>query len=74
MICPQCEAASEVSRVFPGENSVTLLAVAQYWDEAGNFVEDDPNTHTKTFSCSNGHNWRTLTVRGLTTVENLANA
>ena len=71
MICSQCEAAGERSRVYPLEASVTLMAAAQYWDEDGVFVADDPNTRTQAFSCSNGHNWRTHTLRGESTLETL---
>ena len=72
MICPQCETAGERSRVYPGGTEVTLLTASQYWDEDGVFVEDDPNTRTQSFSCSNGHNWRTHTLRGAMRLENLA--
>ena len=33
------------------------------------FVTDDPNTVTRTYSCSNLHHWRAATVRGETTIE-----
>lgn len=71
MICPQCEAAGERSRVYPGGIEVTILHVQEYWDEDGVFVSDNPNTRTQSFACSNGHNWRSATVRGATTLESL---
>ena len=71
MICPQCEAAGERSRVYSGGTEVTLLDAHPYWDEDGVFVNNDPNTRTQSFSCSNGHNWRATTLRGETTIENL---
>ena len=71
MICAQCETAGERSRVFPGGIDVTVMEVQEYWDEDGVFITDDPNTVTRTYACSNGHNWRTQTLRGDTTVHNL---
>ena len=71
MICPQCETAGERSRVYPGTIDVTVMEVTEYWDEGGVFVTDDPNTVTRTYSCSTGHNWRAATVRGETTIENI---
>ena len=71
MICPQCEAAGERSRVYPGVSEVTLMEWTPYYDEDGVYVSDDPNTRTHNFSCSNRHNWRAVSLRGETTVENL---
>ena len=49
MICPQCEAAGERSRVFPGETEVTLMEWTEHWDEDGVYVSDDPNTRTHNY-------------------------
>ena len=67
MICPQCEAAGERSRVYPGPVDVTLLAANPYYDEDGVYVSDDPNTRTQNFRCSTGHRWTARTTRGETT-------
>lgn len=72
MICARCEAAGERSRIYPGTAEVTLLETTSYWDEDGALVTEDPNTRTQNFRCSNGHNWIARTLRGETTVENLA--
>ena len=73
MICPQCEAAGERSRVYPGRVDITLMNVSEYWDEDGNYVVDDPNTRTSPFFCSTGHRWVARTTRGETTIEVLPN-
>lgn len=71
MLCTQCEMAGERSRVYPGETYITAMVVQEYWDEDGVHVIDDPNTLTRRFACSRGHNWRADTIRKVTTVEYL---
>ena len=66
MICPQCEAAGERSRVYPGVVSVTAMGWQPYYDEDGVYVNNDPNTRAQHFECSNGHKWIDRTTRGET--------
>ena len=73
MKCPQCVTEGKRSVVYPGMRWTTLMASAPYYDEAGNYVANDPNTTTTHYSCSEGHEWMTSTCRGVTTVRTSAN-
>ena len=57
MKCPQCIAENKRSCVYQGMSTTTLMEIAQYWDEDGNYVYHDPNITTTQYSCSNGHKW-----------------
>lgn len=59
MICPTCKENGMRSRVYSQGTRSTLIGYTQsYYDENGNYVENpDPNRHTTTYLCSNGHQW-----------------
>ena len=42
-----------------------------YYDEDGNYVNNDPNIHTAHYSCSNDHRWVASTQYGETTIKEL---
>ena len=46
MICEQCREQGLKSKVFPGTTFVTAMAWQPYYDEDGNYVNNDPNVHT----------------------------
>lgn len=62
MICPTCKEKDMRSRVYSQGTSSTLLGWSPgYYDEDGNYVENpDPNRHTTTYLCSNGHQWTVI--------------
>lgn len=66
MKCPVCEKEDKKSKVFIGHSTSTLLAWTPYYDEDGKFVNENPNTRTTTYSCSNGHTFITKTQYGKT--------
>lgn len=83
MRCPICEADGVRHRVYEGGSSSTLMAAPPpYWDEDGNYVvPPDPNIHTTSYTCSNGHRFEGRTQHGETeivmlddTVDDLLNA
>lgn len=57
MKCPECVAANLRSRVTPGYSYTTAMAGVSYYDEDGIWHSHDPNHHTTSYSCSNGHQW-----------------
>lgn len=57
MKCPTCVAEGKTSRVYPLGGFVTCMASYPYYDEAGNYHHHDPNTHTGSYQCSEGHKW-----------------
>jgi hypothetical protein len=59
MICKECQESGRVSRVFERGGVVTALAHQAYFDEQGRRHSHDPNVHSQSYSCSNGHNWTT---------------
>jgi hypothetical protein len=61
VICEFCQAESQLSQVFPGGQTVTLMGYQPYYDESGNFHDHDPNWRTSYFRCSRGHEWTTCT-------------
>ena len=71
MICEQCKDEGKRSKVYPGMSYVTALGWQPFYDEDGNFVNDDPNITTTTYRCSNSHRWQTKTSRGATHTERL---
>jgi len=57
MRCPICEGAGQVSKVYCHGGGTTLMAYTVYYDEDGVLHDHDPNTHTDSYSCSEGHAW-----------------
>lgn len=61
--CPLCVAGNQISRVYIGPSTTTLMTTMEYFDEQGTYHLHDPNTISREFSCSNGHRWQEQTVR-----------
>ena len=57
MKCSACEKEGKRSIVQQGGTFSTLMGVHQYYDEDGKYHCHDPNTHTTSFRCSNGHDF-----------------
>lgn len=57
MICPQCKVNDQRSTVHIGAGMSTAMYSAPYYDEDGTYHFHDRNSHTKSYSCSNGHRW-----------------
>lgn len=57
MQCPECQKEGKKSKVYQGMSTTTLLGWIPYWDEEGKYHNDNPNTTTTEYSCSNGHRW-----------------
>ena len=55
MICPECQAEGEKSRVTLGGGSSTAMYAAPFYDEEGRYHNHDPNVFTYAWSCSRGH-------------------
>ena len=60
MKCPICEKEDRKSNVYIGTTMSTLMYAESYYDENGDFHSNDPNTHTTSYSCSNGHKWSVI--------------
>lgn len=54
-ICPICKVLKKKSIVHGGVVMSTLMCTSSYYDEDGKYHYNDPNTHTYSYSCSNGH-------------------
>lgn len=63
MKCPECVDAGLESKVWVGMTTSTCLAAVPFYDEAGEYHFDDPNTHTTSYRCSNGHSFSTVVGR-----------
>lgn len=57
MKCSECVKENKKSCVYVGVGSVTAMYFAPYYDEKGEFHHHDGNTHSTSYSCSNGHHW-----------------
>ncbi len=58
MKCPECEKEGKVAdKVFYHGGSSTLMMWNPYWDKDGNYHNNDPNIHTSSYQCTNGHGW-----------------
>ena len=55
--CPTCQKESKKSRVYFDGQRTTLMAGYPYWDEEGNYHQNNPNRTTRHFHCSNNHRW-----------------
>ena len=71
MICEQCREQGRKSKVFPGMTFVTAMSWQPYYDEEGQYVNNDPNIHTTDYRCSNRHRWVAKDQRGSQTIEYL---
>ena len=71
MICGQCEREGKKSKVYVGLPTGTLMGWVSYYDEDGNYVNEDPNVTTTDYSCSNGHRFQKVTCRGKSKIEEL---
>jgi hypothetical protein len=62
MICQKCKAEGKKSRVnVPMGGFSTCMAWQNYYDEDGKYHHHDPNSHSSTYSCSEGHRWHVTT-------------
>lgn len=60
MKCEKCVEAGKKSRVNSHGGSRTLMGGGgPYYDEDGEYHHHDPNTITRSYSCTNGHRWST---------------
>jgi RNA polymerase subunit RPABC4/transcription elongation factor Spt4 len=57
MKCPVCVEKNLKSNVYVGMSTSTAMYCAPYYDEDGKYHSHDGNTHTTSYSCSNGHTW-----------------
>ena len=71
MICEQCREHGLKSKVFPGMTFVTAMSWQAYYDEEGQYVNNDPNIHTTDYRCSNRHRWVVKDQHKAQTVEYL---
>jgi hypothetical protein len=58
MKCCECEAAGLRSRVYVAASIRTAVGWRSYYDEDGNFVDNDPNVTATSYVCTNGHKWK----------------
>ena len=57
MKCPECEQVSLQSKVYVRNGAVTCLGWQPFYDENGTYHSHNPNRHTVSYQCSEGHNW-----------------
>lgn len=57
MICPECKKQGLKSKVYIGGSTSTLMYCQPFYDKEGKYHDHDYNSHTTTYSCSNGHHW-----------------
>ena len=57
MICPECKAAGITSCVYAGAAMSTLMVAHAFYDEAGAWHNHDRNVTSRTYTCTNGHEW-----------------
>lgn len=55
MICPKCQEQGLKSCVTINRSMRDFGSIHQFYDEDGQLHFHDPNKHTDTFWCSNGH-------------------
>ncbi len=61
MKCERCTRAGLKSKLYIGGSITTLLARGDdYYDENGKFIDDNPNTITTSYSCTNGHSFQVV--------------
>lgn len=58
MKCEKCAEAGLKSTVYvPMGHVSTCMAFSPFYDEDGAYHYHDENTHSESWSCSNGHRW-----------------
>lgn len=58
MKCEKCVAAGLKSTVYaPRGGFTTCMGWSAFYDEDGVYHRHDPNAHSETWQCSNGHRW-----------------
>lgn len=57
VLCPECVKEGKKSTVRFGAGMSTLVYFPPYYDEDGNYHDDDHNKKTQEYYCSNGHRW-----------------
>lgn len=57
MKCEKCVEAGLRSFVYPGITFVTSMISQSFYDEDGIYHHHDPNWHSSSWSCSQGHRW-----------------
>lgn len=58
MKCRECEKEGKTSVLFGGDSCLsTLMCTSSFYDEQGNRHFHDPNGHTYSYRCSNGHSY-----------------
>lgn len=55
--CPKCQELGLKSRVYCDGTTTTLIGWTPYWDEDGNYVNDNPNKRDTAYHCSQYHRW-----------------
>lgn len=58
MKCPECQKEGNTSLVYPGMSTTTDMYYQPYYDEQGNYHDNDNNSVTTEYTCSNGHTWK----------------
>ena len=67
VFCPVCQEKGLESCVYVGTSSTTLLYYQPWYDEDGVYHNENPNTITTYYSCSQGHEWYEMHNMGRTT-------
>ena len=57
-LCPVCVKEGKKSQVFPGVAMTTAMYAQAFYDEKGKYHCHDPNITTRTYTCTNRHQWR----------------
>lgn len=63
MKCPECVEAGKRSHVHVGATFSTAMFSSPFYDEDGVYHLHDPNGHTTSYSCSEGHKWAESRLR-----------
>lgn len=57
MKCPECVKEGKTSRVYEQGGASTAMCTQDFYDEDGRRHHHDPNWHSTSYQCSNGHRW-----------------
>jgi hypothetical protein len=57
VICETCKSEGKRSKVFVEGSMSTTMGASQFYDEDGRYHYHDPNTHSTSYHCSEGHHW-----------------
>lgn len=58
MKCPECVDLGLKSQVYTGLATTTWMHFPPFYDEKGKLHHHDKNHVTTSYTCSNGHKWR----------------